>query len=324
MNQLPQVWWHEEDLGLGLMNLLSRSISTFEARSSERLPELRNEKDLVMATDFAGLHSAAQYRVTSFLLANPDALLRWNDARVHLRTAYGLGSRRMAFKSLNDRVRQRALPAYLTLANDLHGLLFTVSVSSSIQSLFSNTGRISRDTLQSTPLEVWKSDTAERALQTIHLASLLVRGLAAARQNVYWFIDEDDIVANDERHAQFVEAFGTVCGHYLTKEMGHFRLATMRSDTGSRDLEDLVAICDLAAGSIQEMLREFVTSGYSLNPETSIRASSSHSPKVQQLLNWVSDERHPLKRLHIVIDEDSETRRLKVTTLRMAGSTSAC
>jgi hypothetical protein len=86
-------------------------------------------------------------------------------------------------------------------------------------------------------------------LRVVHIVSFFLAGLSRAHQNVIWITDEDEIAANDNRMRELTNLFGNISSHYLPHSMGHFRCGTMKSDDGSRQLEDLASIPDLVAGA---------------------------------------------------------------------------
>jgi len=117
-----------------------------------------------------------------------------------------------------------------------------------IMSLFSSE-RYTRGAADRTlaPYNCWNPGVFERALRIVHLASFLVAGLSRADQDLMWITDEDDVCANETQHRALVTLFANISSHYLPHGMRNMRLGTTRSDTGARDVEDLVSIADLAA-----------------------------------------------------------------------------
>ncbi len=94
------------------------------------------------------------------------------------------------------------------------------------------------------------------------------------------------------------------------------------SDTGKRDLEDLVSIPDLAAGAICQVLNESRSAGlFPVQGEISPMAGDA-STKIQRLMNWFSDRRSNLKRLVISIEPIVNTSKLSIKHLDFVGSSS--
>jgi hypothetical protein len=140
-------------------------------------------------------------------------------------------------------------------------------------------------------------------MRTIHFASLLLRGLSSPGQDVWWFTDQDDIVANEERLRSFVTLMATVSSHYLPHTLRHMRIATTASDAGRRDIEDFVAIPDFAAGALQELLSTSYARRLLNTPQLVIPTAEELGPKTQRVMDWLSDDTQPLQRITLVMDE---------------------
>jgi hypothetical protein len=313
-------WYHKDEVELGLMNVFSESISSIETRRPGSVPNLRYPGTILIASDYAGFHREAAYETLSFILTNLERLGTWETARIKVRSTLLTDGRRMSYKALNDRVRRRALNNFLKASNVIPGLLVTVAINRRIQSVFTKDGRLALESTVPKSLFGWTPTTVERALRVTHLASLFLRGLSMSGQDVLWITDEDDIVANDGRLRSFVEAFANVSSHYLPHDLRHLRIATTRSDTGRRNLEDITAVCDLTAGSLQDILKEDAFRALLNSPSLWIPRISSNKSKLTELMDWFSDNSQPLKRLTFAVDEVGEDRKLRVSPLRFHGS----
>lgn len=148
----------------------------------------------------------------------------------------------------------------------------------------------------------WRSGAFEKLLRIVHFASLLVAGLSAPGQDLLWFTDEDAIAPNDSRLYDLVEAFKRICSHYLQHDLRHIRIGTSRSDTGKRDIEDLLSIPDLSAGAIGDAMTCYRKDGDVLKHGLMLPPPGSLPPKAYQVLNWFSDNSQPLRRLVYTID----------------------
>jgi len=101
--------------------------------------------------------------------------------------------------------------------------------------------------------------------------------------------------------------------------MRHVRIGTTVSDTGRRDVEDYVAVCDLAAGALQYHLTDEGAQVVLDAPSLFLPRKQKPSNKASDILNWLSGNESPLKRLTFILDE-STTGQLRITTLRLHGS----
>jgi hypothetical protein len=302
------------------MNVLSRSISSIETKRPNSIPSLRNSGTMLIASDYSGFHREAAYEVLSFIFTNLELIGPWDAARSKVRGRFLKDGRRMAYKALNDQNRRRALDDFLAAFNVLPGLLVSVAIDHQIPSMFTEQRHRLLGPGQSSLFSNWTPTTVERALRVANLASLFIRGLSMSGQDVLWVTDEDDIVANEGRLRGFVDSFAIVSSHYLPHSLRHLRIATTRSDTGRRDLEDLTAICDLSAGSLQDVLKDDSIRGLLNSPSLWIPRNSTYKSKVTRVMDWFADDSQPLKRLTFVVDEVGGSRKLRLTALRFHGS----
>ena len=160
----------------------------------------------------------------------------------------------MSFKNLGDKKRAAALPGFIDAAEQIQGLLLVVLVDKRIKRLFRQTGDDEREKGDGDLLSNWLPKVEEKLLRICHVAALLVAGLSRPGQNIVWISDQDEIAANDQRLRQLTEASGRIMSAYLEHSLGHLRVGTTASDSGTRDVEDFVAIADLAAGTLCEVL----------------------------------------------------------------------
>lgn len=225
----------------------------------------------------------------------------------------------MAYKSLGDRARRRALPAFLAAADQIEGLLFVVRVSKRVGALF-----VDADAPLSPMAEQlarWPPKTAERLLRICHFAALTLAGLSRPGQDVLWITDQDDVAANEDRHRLLTQAFGTISSHYLEHDLGHLRVATTASDTGQRDLEDIVNLTDLAAGAVGQVLDRY--EGVEWLVPGLIRPPPAVPGKARRVLDWLSDAGSRLKRTVVSIEPASSATRLRIRQFEFMGSRQA-
>jgi hypothetical protein len=299
--------------------MLSAAIAKAEQQHPGIIPDLRQTPTLLLGSDYGGMHRSADFEVITLIASNLETIHTWDRARSTVRDRLLPDRRRISFKTLNDCHQRSAIGPFLEAANQLRGLLFTVAIHRRVQSVFKKHDKLRKTDLDSPELEGWKTTTAERALRVIHLASLLVRGLSRTGQDVLWITDQDEIVANEGRLRSFVKLFVTVSGHYIPHAMRHVRIGTTISDTGRRDVEDFVAVCDLAAGALQYYLTDEGAQVVLNAPSLFLPREQKSSSKASVILDWFSDNECLLKRLTFILDE-STTGQLRITTLRLHGS----
>lgn len=316
-------WRFPNRENLGFLNALSEVLAAAEKQDPSAFPVLRGAECLFVASDYGGEHKGAYWQTLSFLLSDLSEVAASLPMREEVRRRLLLDGRRMAFKSLGDRVRQNALDSFLEAADQLPGLLVTFAISTAITSLFVNEGRLDPCRLEYEPLRNLPSSVVEKLLRVLSLLGLLVSGLSAPGQDLLWATDEDSIVANPARHRYLVNAMAHVWSHLLPHDLRHVRVATSGQDRGDRSLEDLLAIPDLMSGALPDALAGMLGSkgapprGFFLPPPASI------SRKVRRVMDWLSDNTQVLRRLVVLIDEEPGTRHLRATRLRLHGSNDA-
>src|SRR3954467_5498220 len=129
-------WFHEYAPLLGLANILGESISKTAKRNPKLIPDLRTFPTLLLGSDYAGFHRGARFEVISLIISNPQQLGIWNQRRELIRQTVLPDGRRMSYKNLNDRNKQKALSFFLDAANQIPGLLLTVAIDRRIDSIF--------------------------------------------------------------------------------------------------------------------------------------------------------------------------------------------
>ncbi len=208
---------------------------------------------------------------------------------------------------------------FLNAANSVPGLIVTILIDKQIQSLFEEKGKLETSAPELKEYSHWDNAVFEKLMRVVHLGSFFLAGLSRPYQDVLWFTDEDAIVANEKRLREFVDIFIRVSSHYLAHKLRHVRIGTTQSDTGSRDIEDLVAVADLVAGALCEILTEYhnigglPTSGLMLPP------LQSFPKKATEIMDWFADHTQPLKRLVYLIKEEKDTKKLNLEYLRFHG-----
>ena len=283
---------------------------------------MRNAKKLVIASDYGGDHGDASHTTVCFLIASAASVADWTCSQKIVRSTYLGDGRRLSYKGLNDKHKRLALAPFLAAANRLNGVVVTFLIDKRLISLFQAVGKLDKNDPDLLNLPTWKSSSVERMFRITHIASLLLRGLSGIHQDVLWVTDEDAIVANESRLRQFVSAFGNVASHYLSHDLGHIRVATTASDNGTRDVEDLVAISDIVAGALTDVLADFAVRGGFASIGLTMPDTKTTKAKARKVMDWFSDDRHPLRRVVCVVDQGT-TAKYRVSCVRFHGSSDA-
>ncbi|MCP4083420.1 MAG: hypothetical protein GY743_24645 [Planctomycetaceae bacterium] len=283
-----------------VIGALNKQLAGISENYPESFPNLRSCDTLLVFSDFSGESRDSDFLIFSFLIIPSRTFADWEQSRIEIRSKYLKNSRRMSFKRLGDRQRSAALMPFLNAAESLDGISLSVAVNKRCPEL-RNTPPIDLSNDDFSDYRKWKPKVLSKACFAIHVLSLLITGLAAPRQNIFWFTDEDAIAANDQRLAELTQLFARICSTYLPFNLGHFRCGTSKSDNGTMQLEDLLAVPDLIAGSLYEQFKlpnpRFVLTGdvfWMYRPDM--------SPKTKDITLWFSSVSCPLKKILAIIE----------------------
>lgn len=313
-------WKHLDKPAFGMMNQISELVRFVEGTNVDRVPDLQGGSTIVIGSDYSGEHSTSDYEVLSLVLTDIENAGLWAIARRHVRESFLKDNRRFAFKNLNDQTLFRALPSFLYAADLMPGLLVTVLTHKEISSLFKLAGRIESSDPEIAAFPGWKPQVMERLLRVVHFISLFLSGLSRASQDVLWVTDEDAIAPNESKHRQLVEILGRVCSHYLAHTLGHIRVATTASDIGKRDVEDLVALPDLAAGALADVITRYSRTGTLVGAGLVVPIPDGCRPKTLHIMDWLSNSTGFLKKLCFAIDPIRNSTALSIRLLHFHGS----
>lgn len=294
------MWQRLQKPELRLANTFSERIWQMEERRPGNFPEFQSGEPLQIYSDYSGSHPGARFDAYSYLLIQSTGLAQWEQQRVSIREAYGLGRRRFAYKKLNDQVRAKALWPWLVAADDLPGLLVTVLIDKSLGSLFPPADLV---TLKAAfpEFSTVKPAAVERLFRVCHFLSMFVAGLSAPGQHLHWVSDEDEIAANESRLQLLGWTFTQVSTMYLGRAPAHVRCDTTGSDDGSLHFEDLASLPDLAAGTLTEVQTQQIINRSMPESHTPMPIPASISPKSQPLLHWFTLPDRALRRMTFAV-----------------------
>lgn len=297
---------------LGAMNVVSALMKSIDLADRFALPDFGHARTLLIGSDYSGQHSRSNFEALGFLIADSDRLQPWHDARRSLRRTNLPNGRRMSFKDLGDKKRTAALPGFLGAAEQIQGLLLVVLVDKRIKTLFQQTDDDERANSDGELLCNWLPKVEEKLLRICHVAALLVAGLSRPGQNIVWISDQDEIAANDQRLQQLTEASARIMSSYVEHSLGHLRVGTTASDSGTRDIEDFVAIADLAAGALCEVLNAHRRAGVDFPLGIFVPNQKGMASKIDPLTWWLSSKRSQLKKITLSLEPIANSSKVKV------------
>ena len=303
-------WHHTERPELGFADGWSRTLSEMEESGKVHFPDLRRAPTLVVTSDYGGCHKGSKFETLSFLLAALDQGGEWESKRRLIRQMLLPGGRRMSFKNLNDRHRRNALASLLDAANEIPGVVVTFCVSNSLDLAALGDEAIDRTESDLAPLHLFRPSAFRRLVRLSAFVGLFLGGLSAPMQDVLWFSDQDEIVADEKRIRAATKVAAQVCAMFAHHPMGHLRFGSTRCDDGSRSIEDLAAIPDLAAGAFAEMLMKAGTGGVP-SVDLVMPLPGSLTMKSRYILSWLANQSVPLKKVTCVLSEGNEPQTLQ-------------
>lgn len=260
-------------------------------------------RNVVIATDSSGQHQQNPFEVHGLLILDFDSSVEWQILRQKIRREILKDPRRMSFKQLSEPVRQRALVPFLRAADQINGLCLSIAVNKKINSLGGGKRLFEKLTQEKVIKAPWRFDGFERMARTAHFVSLLVAGLCSKGQNVLWLSDQDEMFGSSAKIEDTLRMLTSYFRTYVDWPMGNVRAGTTQMDEGDRFEEDIVAIPDLAAGALAELVMTMKSNSPSSVTEIpAVGLVSAVSPKSDVLLSWLSDDTQNLKRAALVFD----------------------
>ena len=251
--------------------------------------------DMYVFSDYSGTHKGSRFQTYSFLVLDLYESPQWELHRRSVRQEHLPHNRRLSFKRLGDKHRQAAIVPLLQAANNIRGCIFTFAIDSEVRNLMhgEHFRRFMNEQLSGD--KGWATASIEMRLRICTFGLLLIGGLAAPKQNVFWISDQDEILANERQSQYMAELLGRLGNLYLPQDLGEQSFGSTAIDEVDRAIEDLAALPDLAAGALAELcasqidhLRSSVASVFE-TPE-------GISNKARALCNWYLDDSYRLRR----------------------------
>ncbi|MEM5295611.1 hypothetical protein VSR82_14875 [Burkholderia sp. JPY481] len=217
-------------------------------------------------SDFGGEHQSALFYTYSFLLLAYDKIGPFEEKVRALRKKHGLLEHysEFAYKKLASGAKARALPEYLELIDSfIHGALITLAVDKRIQTVFGPDKRqaqpIMVEELREKGLGEWAGPAAEKVLRVTNIIAAFAALLTHENQSLLWYSDKDlineDGKKRDFKHTQ--QILGHVLGMYLPHDLSAVGFG--KSFDKKSHLDDLLSVPDLAAGVVQDLLKQYET-----------------------------------------------------------------
>lgn len=257
---------------------------------------------LFVASDYGGEHKGASFHTFSFLVTDLAHLGLWERFRKELRSSTELKERRMGFKGMTDRVKQRSLEPFLRYANAIPGVLATFALNNEAKRILADVAPEDGKTAVGT-ISSWKAAAFQKLSCVGQLGAMLVAGLSAPDQDLIWVSDEDAIAPNREKLCDATQILGIYLSHALSHNLGRIKFGTAATaGEGNLQIEDLASIADFAAGSLAELFLGMTEKNGSPASKVFAEAPNECSHKTRVITNWLAEDHHPLRKIQIVVE----------------------
>lgn len=285
--------------------------------ASYKLPCLSGPT-IALMSDYGGEHRKSSYEVISILVLDSENTGQWEYMRREIRLKKLKDSRRMSFKNLGDQRRKQAFEPFLLAANSITGVCASFAIHKEVKFLCTNPKQFG-EFIQQFKLEGgWNAKALDHLIRLVHFICLLIAGLSQPNQNVYWISDEGSFFANTPRCQDVTRLASYFTSYYVKHQLGELGIGTTQIDEADMRLEDLTAIPDLVAGAVADLATRIATTyGGRIPLGLALSLPPKLPPKVQVLVNWLTDDTQRLKRPIVVFDL-AETHQLRVYRLQLA------
>ena len=265
-----------------------------EAMTGVELP--MSGSRLAVSIDSSGDDRSSKYWLVAILAMDLDNSLEWVDEAARIRRDHLPDGREMAYKSLSDCHRQRALGPLLSAAGGISGAFVVFALDKRIRHLCATEHSARRLRDSGTLKAQWKPLDFERMSRIALLASCVVARFGTADQAILWVIDQDSAVANTDRHDDFCRMATTFLAMLTTTSFGPAGICTTAVDVDGSGEREVAAIPDLAAGAWREALLSLRDRGSTPSPGELCGYTGG---KARKILDWFMDGRTSLQKLFV-------------------------
>jgi hypothetical protein len=259
---------------------------------------------LLFGSDYSGDHSGSRFRVYGFVVADADSSPEWSDKCREVRRKFLTGGRRMSFKNLNDGQRRRALIPFLEAAEYLDGHVVAVVVTKELRRLSTSANTLQQWAHLHGLQARWDPKSFEQMARVAHFFALFLAAWSSPGMHVSWVTDDDSIVANAMRLEDAHQLAARLSSLYVQHPLGEFMMNTVGVDADDRSFEDFVAIPDLAAGMLAEVMSDSET--VPNVRKWGVPTGKAPSTKSDTIADWFWHRAGPLKKTCLLIDRADE------------------
>jgi hypothetical protein len=251
--------------------IIAQALETLlQERHAKRLLILPNltafsNDALGVFSDYSGEDHSARYLTYSVLVCGYRYTGAFSDRMKRVRETYKLGDKEIAFKDFGMGQIQASLGDYLDAANWLPGFLCTMAVDKRIPTFFGPLNDPSVPDMLVKLLEDLKLGgrgprDVEKLLRIVHMVAYLIALLGVDGQKIFWMSDHDAICANPKQHESMMAVLQRVLAIYSRPGVAYPLLGgALPFKQRSVEMNDLLSLSDVVAGSIAQYLTKSVT-----------------------------------------------------------------
>lgn len=298
------VWHPLRDARVGYFFDISESIRIVERNNANLLNPVSDSR-LILASDYSGQHKEATHEAYAFLVTTSNALTDWIPLLSDFRKSWLPDGRRMAFKSLNEPVRWRALPAFLELFDRLPGNLLTIMVDRRVGSFMHGGTQAIIEAFPDCFDEHSKSVTVEKMFCLSGFVALIFAGLRDEGQGSNWISDHDEALDSHQRREQFARLAAYLSfGFSGWKKPADSGFGTTNSLHAPIWVEDITALPDLVAGAYCA-LSNFLPSFLGAESwRVTVPIGFTQERRSQVIGNWLAGNRGMLRHVLVRLEQD--------------------
>lgn len=229
------------------------------------LPNLAafNNDAVGIFSDYSGENSG-RYMTYSVLVCGYNFISAYSEKMKKIRGRYGLGEKEIGFKSFGMGQVQASLNDFLAAAHTLPSFLCSMAIDKRIATVFGPHDKPQHQRLAEALDELGlggrKPYVVEKLLRIVHMSAFLTALLAHDGQKIFWMSDHDSICANQTQHHSMMQLFERVLPIYARPGVNFALLGgALPFDPRSVEMNDLLSIADVYAGSIAQYLSKYET-----------------------------------------------------------------
>jgi hypothetical protein len=262
-----------------------------------QLPSFYNAASIGIFSDYGGSHAKSRFDTYAFLFADFNGLSAFDQKVKALRTAKNLlPTREISFKELHQGSVKAVVPDLLRAADMIPGLLFTLAVEKTVDSIISGEPNIAK-TLQSElrlhGFQSWqKPKEVERLLRIVHSVAYWLSLMARPGMKTFWMSDHDSIHGSSNFPSEFDSFYARTLVRFgvpLPEIIGTAKPFAVEREQPV--FHEAISITDLVAGAISACFTE----------KRGVQQSVKHHESIGDIVTLLGHQSPFLKKVTYVI-----------------------